>query len=70
MWAKMPKTMLGNAHRGPKYTANMILNKYLNGMAENKTQRAQKYQIGMDISRKTVNTHINLVLGCHRWFLG
>lgn len=69
VWAKMPKTMLGNAHRGPKYTANMILNKYLNGMAENKTQRAQKYQIGMDISRKTVNTHINLVLKRIRLFM-
>ncbi len=69
VWAKMPKTVLGNAHRGPVYTANMILNKYLNGMAENKTQRAQKYQIGMDISRKTVNTHINLVLKRIREFM-
>lgn len=69
VWAKIPKTVLGNAHRGPVYTANMILNKYLNGMAENKTQRAQKYQIGMDISRKTVNTHINLVLKRIREFM-
>ncbi len=69
VWAQMPKTLLGNAHRGPKYTTNMILNKYLNGMAENKTQRAQKYQIGMDISRKTVNTHINLVLKRIRDFM-
>lgn len=62
VWAKMPTTVLGGAHLGPKYTTNMILNKYLNGMAENKTQRAQKYQIGMDISRKTVNTHLNKVI--------
>lgn len=68
-WAKMPKSLLGNAHLGPRYTTNMILNKYLNGMPENRTNRAQGYQIGMSISRKTVNTHINKVLGSIRAFI-
>ena len=69
VWAKMPKGSLQNAHLGPRYSTNMILNKYLNGMSENRTGRTLEYQIGMDISRKTVNTHVNKLLSGIRSFM-
>lgn len=69
VWAKMPDGLLKNAHLGPRYSTNMILNKYLNGMSENKTERTLEYQIGMNISRKTVNTHVNKLLSGIRSFM-
>lgn len=62
VWARLPDTVLGNQHTGARYMANIILNKYLNGNAENNTGRSQYYQIGMKISRKTVNTQVNKIL--------
>jgi len=62
VWAKLPASPLGCQHTGVGYMANMILNKYLAGSAEYKTERTQQYQIGMEISRKTVNTQVNTIL--------
>ena len=62
VWAKTPNTVLGGSHMGSGYTTYLILNKYLNGTSENRTERALGYQTGMKISRKTPNSHINRVL--------
>ena len=62
VWGKMPETPLGKSHRGVLYNVNMILRKYLCGNAECNTQKSQHYEIGIDISRKTVNTSINKII--------
>ena len=62
VWGKMPETPLGKSHRGVLYNVNMILRKYLCGNAECNTQKSQHYEIGIDISRKTVNTSINNII--------
>ena len=62
VWGQMPATPLGKSHRGVLYNVNMILRKYLCGNAECNTQKSQHYEIGIDISRKTVNTSINKVI--------
>lgn len=58
----MPATPLGKSHRGVLYNVNVILRKYLCGNAECNTQKSQHYEIGIDISRKTVNTSINKII--------
>ena len=62
VWGQMPATPLGRSHRGVLYNVNMILRKYLCGNAECNTQKSQHYEIGIDISRKTVNTSINKII--------
>ena len=62
VWAKIPETPLGQSHRGVRYNVNMILRKYLCGNAECNTEKSQLYEVGMDISRKTVNTSINKIV--------
>lgn len=62
VWAKLPETPLGNSHRGVMYNVNMILRKYLCGNAECNTEKSQMYEMGIDISRKTVNTSINKII--------
>lgn len=77
VWAKLPETPLGKSHRGVMYNVNMILRKYLCGNAECNTEKTQKYEIGLDISRKTVNTSINKIIkqlrrlldGRLRWYV-
>ena len=62
VWGQMPSTPLGKSHRGVLYNVNVILRKYLCGNAECNTQKSQHYEIGIDISRKTVNTSINKII--------
>lgn len=62
VWGQMPETPLGKSHRGVLYNVNMILRKYLCGNAECNTQKSQHYEVGIDISRKTVNTSINKII--------
>ena len=62
VWGQIPDSPLGKSHRGVRYNVNMILRKYLCGNAECNTQKAQHYEIGIDISRKTVNTSINKII--------
>ena len=62
VWGQMPETPLGKSHRGVLYNVNMILRKYLCGNAECNTQKSQRYEIGIDISRKTINTSINKII--------
>ena len=62
VWGQMPSTPLGKSHRGVLYNVNMILRKYLCGNAECNTQKSQHYEIGIDISRKTVNTSVNKII--------
>ena len=62
VWAKIPESPLGQSHRGVVYNANMILRKYLCGNAECNTEKTQQYEVGIDISRKTVNTSINKII--------
>ena len=69
VWAKMPKSPLGHSHRGPVYYTYMILRKYLCGNAEYNTEKTQQYEIGIDISRKTVNTSINKTISRIRTLL-
>lgn len=69
VWAQLPASVLGGQHTGVRYMANMILNKYLNGSAEYKTERTQQYQMGLEISRKTVNSQVNTVISRLRTLL-
>ena len=62
VWGHVPDSPLGKSHRGVRYNVNMILRKYLCGNAECNIQKAQHYEVGIDISRKTVNTSINKII--------
>lgn len=70
VWAKLPESPLGKSHRGVRYNANMILRKYLCGNAECNTEKSQRYEVGINISRKTVNTSINKIIRRLRKKLG
>ena len=64
VWAKMPNkdSLLKGTHVGTMYVVNMILNKYLNGMAENRTKTSLEYLTGADVPKQTNNTLVNKVL--------
>ena len=51
VWAKMPNkdSLLKGSHVGTMYAVNMILNKYLNGMAESRTRKSIEYVTGADM---------------------
>ena len=59
-WAKMPNrdSLLKGTHLGTMYVVNLILNKYLNGMAENRTKKSLEYVTGADVPKQTNNTLI------------
>ena len=44
------------------YVVNLILNKYLNGMAENRTKKSLEYVTGADVPKQTNNTLVNNLL--------
>ena len=64
VWAKMPNrdSLLKGSHVGTMYAVNMILNKYLNGTAENRTRKSLEYITGADIPKQTNNTMVNKLL--------
>ena len=64
VWAKMPNkdSLLKGSHVGTMYAVNMILNKYLNGTAENRTRKSIEYITGADIPKQTNNTMVNNLL--------
>ena len=64
VWAKMPnrESLLKGTHVGTMYVVNLILNKYLNGMAENRTKTSLEYLTGADVPKQTNNTLVNKVL--------
>ena len=64
VWGKMPNTdsLLKGTHVGTMYVVNLILNKYLNGMAENRTRKSLNYMLGLDIPKQTNNTIVNNML--------
>ena len=64
VWAKMPNrdSLLKGSHVGTMYAVNMILNKYLNGTAENRTRKSIEYITGADIPKQTNNTMVNKLL--------
>ena len=64
VWAKMPNkdSLLKGTHVGTMYAVNMILNKYLNGMAENRTRKSIEYVTGADIPKQTNNSMVNKLL--------
>ena len=64
VWAKMPNrdSLLKGTHLGTMYVVNLILNKYLNGMAELRTKKSIGYLTGADIPRQTNNTCVNKLL--------
>jgi hypothetical protein len=55
VWAKMPnrESLLKGTHVGTMYVVNLILNKYLNGMAENRTKTSLEYLTGADVPKQT-----------------
>ena len=55
VWAKMPNrdSLLKGTHLGTMYVVNLILNKYLNGMAENRTKKSLEYVTGADVPKQT-----------------
>ena len=64
VWAKMPNrdSLLKGTHLGTMYVVNLILNKYLNGMAENRTKKSLEYVTGADVPKQTNNTLVNNLL--------
>ncbi|MBP3819690.1 MAG: IS66 family transposase [Butyrivibrio sp.] len=64
VWAKMPNkdSLLKGSHVGTMYAVNLILNKYLNGTAENRTRKSIEYITGADIPKQTNNTMVNKLL--------
>lgn len=64
VWGKMPNkdSLLKGTHVGTMYVVNLILNKYLNGMPENRTRKSLGYMLGVDIPKQTNNTIVNNVL--------
>ena len=64
VWAKMPNrdSLLKGSHVGTMYAVNMILNKYLNGTAENRTRKSIEHITGADIPKQTNNTMVNKLL--------
>jgi hypothetical protein len=64
VWAKMPnrESLLKGPHVGTMYVVNLILNKYLNGMAENRTKTSLEYITGADVPKQANNTLVNKVL--------
>ena len=64
VWAKMPnrESLLKGTHVGTMYVVNLILNKYLNGMAENRTKTSLEYLTGADVPKQTNNTLVNNML--------
>ena len=57
VWAKMPNkdSLLKGTHVGTMYVVNLILNKYLNGMAENRTKKSLEYVTGADVPKGRKN---------------
>ena len=64
VWGKMPnrESLLRGSHFGTMYVVNLILNKFLNGMAENRTKKSIEYLTSADIPRQTNNTMLNQML--------
>ena len=64
VWAKMPnrESLLKGTHVGTMYVVNLILNKYLNGMAEKRTKTSLEYLTGADVPKQTNNTLVNNML--------
>ena len=64
VWAKMPNrdSLLKGTHLGTMYVVNLILNKYLNGLAENRTKKSLEYVTGADVPKQTNNTLVNNLL--------
>ena len=64
IWAKMPNrdSLLKGTHLGTMYVVNLILNKYLNGMAENRIKKSLEYVTGADVPKQTNNTLVNNLL--------
>ena len=56
VWAKMPnrESLLKGTHVGTMYVVNLILNKYLNGMAENRTKTSLEYLTGADVPSRQI----------------
>ena len=55
-------SLLKGTHLGTMYVVNLILNKYLNDMAENRTKKSLEYVTGADVPKQTNNTLVNNLL--------
>lgn len=64
VWGKMPNkdSLLKGTHMGTQYAVNLILNKFLNGMAESRTGRSLEHLTGAAVPRQTNNTIVNNLL--------
>ena len=56
------ESLLKGTHVGSMYVVNLILNKFLNGVAENRTKTSLEYLTGADVPKQTNNTLVNKVL--------
>ena len=64
VWGKMPNrdSLLRGTHMGTQYAVNLILNKFLNGMAESRTGKSLEHLTGAAVPRQTNNTIVNNML--------